>query len=114
MKICRIFKCKICGNIFYVPWNNYIAYCSCHEHGYSEEITIKDATHRLSCKHCLNSTSEVYYEMDCILLKEMPGNYVPRVKILVFGERNKKGYDDKKQIRYVDKYRVSKKKPNVL
>jgi len=71
-----------------------------------KKLTIKDSTHKLSCKHCFNGTSEVEYEMDCIILKEMPNNYIPRVKILVFGERNKKGYDEKKQIRYVDKYRV--------
>jgi len=71
-----------------------------------KKLTIKDSTHKLSCKHYFNSTSEVEYEMDCIILKEMPNNYIPRVKILVFGERNRKGYDEKKQIRYVDKYRV--------
>lgn len=45
--------------------------------------------------------------MDCIVLKEMSNN---RVKILVFGERNRKGYDDKKRIRYVDKFRVKPKR----
>ena len=63
----------------------------------------KDATHRLSCSHVFCRNSRVNYCMDCIILKEMPND---RLKILVFGERNRKGYDDKRQIRYVDKYRV--------
>ena len=66
----------------------------------------KDATHKLSCSHVFCRNSRVYYCMDCIVLKEMPNN---RLKILVFGEHNRKGYDDKKRIRYVDKYRVRKK-----
>ena len=33
-----------------------------------------------------------------------------RLKILVFGERNRKGHDDKKKIRYVDKFRVKELK----
>jgi len=66
-------------------------------------VEIKDATHRLSCSHAVNSVSRYDYCMDCIILKEMPND---RLKILVFGERYWKGYDDKKQIRYVDKFRV--------
>lgn len=69
-------------------------------------VEIKDATHKLSCSHAFNLLSSYNYTMDCIILKEMPNN---RLKILVFGERNRKGYDDKKRIRYVDKYRVNKK-----
>ena len=66
----------------------------------------KDATHQLNCSHSFNLLSSYNYTMDCIILKEMPNN---RFKILVFGERNRKGYDDKKRIRYVDKYRVKPK-----
>ena len=65
-----------------------------------------DATHKLSCSHVYCRNSRVNYRMDCIILKEMPNN---RLKILVFGEHNRKGNDDKKRIRYVDKFRV---KPN--
>ena len=68
-----------------------------------KDFKIKDATHRLNCSHVFCRNSRVNYCMDCIVLKEMPNN---RLKILVFGERNRKGYDDKKQVRYVDKYRV--------
>ena len=68
--------------------------------------TIKDATHNLSCSHAFNLLSSYNYTMDCIILKKMPND---RLKILVFGERNRKGYDDKKQIRYVDRYRVRPK-----
>ena len=63
----------------------------------------KDATHKLSCCHAFNEKSRYDYWMDCIILKEMPNN---RLKILVFGDRYWKYHDDKKQIRYVDKYRV--------
>lgn len=69
-------------------------------------IQRKDSTHKLSCKHVLNYSSRIDYWMDCTVLKEMPNN---RLKILVFGERYWKRRDDKKQIRYVDKFRV---KPN--
>jgi len=73
---------------------------------YIDLLKIKDATHRLSCCHAIG-ISRVDYCMDCIILKEMPNN---KLKILVFGERNRKGYDDKKQIRYVDRLRVTEKK----
>ena len=69
------------------------------------DIQIKDATHKLSCRQGL-CRSGIDYWMDCIILKEMPNN---RLKILVFEERYWKFHDDKKQIRYVDKWRV---KPN--
>ena len=72
--------------------------------------TRKDATHNLFCSHCFCRNSRVYYDMDCIVLKEMPNG---RLKILVFGERNRKGYDDKKQIRYVDESRVKWKKGGI-
>ena len=69
-------------------------------------VGIKDATHRLSCSHSFNLLSSYNYTMDCIILKEMPHS---RLKILVFGDRYWKYHDDKKRIRYVDKYRVNKK-----
>ncbi|MBA7584825.1 hypothetical protein ES695_00965 [Candidatus Atribacteria bacterium 1244-E10-H5-B2] len=73
---------------------------------YIDSLRSKDATHKLSCSHAFNEKSRYDYYMDCIILKEMPND---RLKILVFGERNRKGYDDKKQIRYVDRYRVVEK-----
>ena len=69
-----------------------------------ERLKIKDATHRLSCRHAIGLSGLDYY-MDCIILKEMPND---RLKILVFGDRYWKGHDDKKQIRYVDKFRVKR------
>ncbi|MBA7578576.1 hypothetical protein ES708_20441 [subsurface metagenome] len=65
---------------------------------YIDLLKRKDATHKLSCSHVFCRNSRVDYYMNCIILKEMPND---RLKILVFGERNRKGYDDKKQIRYV-------------
>ena len=73
---------------------------------YIELLKREDTTHKLRCSHVYCRNSRVNYYMDCIVLKEMSDN---RLKILVFGERNRKGYDDKKQIRYVDNFRV---KPN--
>ncbi len=72
-----------------------------------EEYNRTDATHNLHCRHCINPKNVREYYMDCIILKELPNN---RLKILVFGDRYWKGHDDKKQIRYVDSYRVSIKK----
>lgn len=69
----------------------------------------KDATHRLSCRHAIGRHS-YDYEMDCIVLKSM-GN--GKLKILVFGERYWKGGDDIKKIRYVDIFRVGKKRDGV-
>ena len=72
---------------------------------YIDLLKRKDATHKLSCRHAIG-LSGLNYCMDCIILKEMPDN---RLKILVFGERYWKGYDDKKQVRYVDRHRVVEK-----
>ena len=66
----------------------------------------QDARHRLKCRHAQNSRVGRDYYMDCIIIKEMPGN---RVKILVFGDRYWPGNDSKKRIRYVDKDRVRPK-----
>ncbi|MBA7552585.1 hypothetical protein ES705_45154 [subsurface metagenome] len=117
MEKCRFFKCKFCGKSFYVPKDIDMVNCPCGQHGYSEEISIKNATHKLSCRHAFNSRSGLDYLMECLILKEMPNN---RLKILVFGERYWRGYDHKKRIRYVDKFRVKprwgavKQETNVL
>jgi hypothetical protein len=73
---------------------------------YIELLNIKDCTHELSCRHSMNHRSGFDYNMNCIILKEMPND---KLKILVFGDRYWKGHDHKKRIRYVDKSRV---KPN--
>jgi len=69
---------------------------------YIESIKREDATHTLDCRLVMGWTT-IDYCMDCIILKEMPND---RLKILVFGERRRRDCDDKKQIRYVDKFRV--------
>ena len=67
------------------------------------DIKVKDPTHKLSCRQGL-CRSGINYFMNCIILKEMPND---RLKILVFGERYwKQKYQDKRKIRYVDKFRV--------
>jgi len=70
-----------------------------------KEPTIKDARDNLACRHCIGRNCNEYY-MSCIILKVLPN---ARLKILVFGDRNWKGHEDKKQIRYVDAMRVSPK-----
>ena len=67
--------------------------------------TIKDCTHKLSCKHVIGC-STLTYEMDCVILKKMPDG---RLKILVFGDRYWNGHDEKKRIRYVHSNRISAK-----
>ena len=76
-----------------------------HKKG-GKKLERKDATHLLSCRHSQNSRQHYDYYMDCIIIKEMPGQ---RLKILVFGERYWKGHDNKQRIRYVDKSRVTEK-----
>ena len=71
-----------------------------------EKLQRKDATHNLECCHCVSPRSCYDYSMDCIILKEMLDN---RLKILVFGDRYWKGYDDKKRIRYVHRSKVKEK-----
>ena len=73
---------------------------------YIDSLKIKDSTHVLSCRHAFNQKSGYDYRMDCIILKKMPND---RLKILVFGDRYWRGYDDKKQIRYVDRSRIKPK-----
>ena len=76
---------------------------------YIELLERKDATHLLECSQCYCSTSRVDYFMKCIILKEMPNN---RLKILIFGDRfwNRPSDNEKKRIRYVDKFRVKELK----
>lgn len=68
-----------------------------------ERFVSADATHYLRCTHRIGLTSKEYV-MRCIILKEMTGG---RVKLLVFGERYWINKEYKKQIRYVNKSRVS-------
>ena len=67
-----------------------------------EKYKIKDATHKLICRHCCGRNYFEYY-MKCIILKKMPNN---RLKIIVFGDRYWKRDILKKRTRYVDCYRV--------
>lgn len=79
----------------------------------SKEITqydISQATHYLECKHCIGRSCS-YYVMDCIPLGETKSG---KVKILVFGERNWKGKEHIKNIRYVDAARLRAKQSKTL
>ena len=67
-----------------------------------EKATVEDATHLLSCKHCI-SRSCVNYSMKCLPLAKTKSG---RVKILVFGDRNWAGKSHIKKVRYVPDHRV--------
>lgn len=72
-----------------------------------EEIqnkTVDECTHKLICKHCIGSHCSEYYMKCLILSTTKSGN----VKVLVFGERNWRGKDHIKNIRYVHESRIIK------
>ena len=65
-------------------------------------LSAENATHFLECSHCIGHSKQEYY-MRCHVLKVMGSD---RLKVLVFGERNWKGREHIKHIRYVDSNRV--------
>jgi len=65
-----------------------------------------DCTHILSCRHCLGHNC-LEYTMPCIPLKEMDGG---RIKILVFGDRYWNYNLEQKRVRYVESWRVKKRR----
>jgi hypothetical protein len=71
------------------------------------ELTHSDATHVLSCKHCIGKHCMNYY-MKCIVIAECKSS----VKILVFGERNWKNKEHVKRVRYVNRNKISKIAPH--
>lgn len=70
----------------------------------SKHYDVDDATHLLSCAHCVNSKSRTNYTMPCVILKEMKNG---RYKILVFGDRFWKDRYYVRKIRYVDANRIT-------
>jgi len=72
------------------------------------QYDVSQATHKLSCKHCMNRHQTYRYYMPCLILKDM-GHQM--LKIVVFGNRYWSGTEEYKRIRYVPKWRVSKEKP---
>lgn len=66
----------------------------------------EDATHLLKCKHCVGTGRCKNYTMPAIKLKTMDDG---RIKLVVFGERDWKGKENVKKIRYVVSSRVSRK-----
>lgn len=65
------------------------------------EKTSENATHHLICYHVCRWRKK--YAMRCHVLKAMPDG---RLKVLVFGDRNWKGREDKSRTRYVEAGRV--------
>ena len=67
---------------------------------------ISDCTHLLACRHCIGRSCRDYY-MNCIVLGETKNG---KMKIIVFGERNWRGKEHIKRIKYVDKWKLYPKK----
>ena len=63
---------------------------------------VSDATHLLRCRHCIGRSCKEYF-MACIPL-DKPKN--GKLKVLVFGDRNWAGRDDRKRVRYVEEWKV--------
>lgn len=66
------------------------------------ELSYKDATHELLCRHCVGKNCRDY-TMPCNILKSMPDG---RLKVQVFGDRYWIRGLDKVSVRYVDRDRV--------
>ena len=62
-----------------------------------DNYNVSQATHRLACRHCIGVNC-YDYAMECILLGTTESG---RAKIVVFGDRDRRGYDHLKRIRYV-------------
>lgn len=62
-----------------------------------DDLTVSDFTHYLSCRKCCGRSCTEYY-MKCLILPSKG----KKTKLLVFGERNWKGKEHIKKVRYVD------------
>jgi len=67
-----------------------------------ENYTVNQATHNLSCRHCICNHSN-FYMMKCLPVATTKSG---KVKIVVFGDRDWAGRDDHKRVRYVDGSRL--------
>jgi len=63
------------------------------------QLDSKNFTHYLQCRHCIGSDRCRVYYMKCILLDITKSG---KIKIAVFGERNWKGREYIKRIRYAN------------
>ena len=71
------------------------------------QYDISQATHKLKCRHCMNSRQSRTYYMSCIVIKDMGHRML---KVVVFGSRYWKNHDDIKHVRYVPACKVTQKK----
>lgn len=69
-----------------------------------EHLINTDATHYLKCSHCIGR-SRRHYLMKCMVIKPTKSGLL---KVLVFGERDWRGKEHIKKIRYVPEWRVMK------
>jgi len=67
------------------------------------ELTIKDATHNLLCRHAIGRHGKNYHMKAVLLGKTKKG----KNKVLVFGDRYWAGREHIKKIRYVEDYKLS-------
>lgn len=65
--------------------------------------THSDATHLLSCRHCVGSNCRDYY-MRCLFVKDMGDG---RAKVIVFGDRYWQNTEHVRRVRYVPKWRLT-------
>jgi len=69
---------------------------------YDYEYSCENATYEVECTQVYNNKRKMY-TMPCHILKDMEDG---RVKILVFGNRFRKGTEKQSRIRYVSKLKV--------
>ena len=72
-------------------------------------VGLGDATHNLHCTHC-QGRSVKYYKMKCVLLGTTKSG---KAKVLVFGERNWRGREHIKRVRYVDSDTITLLSPHL-
>ena len=73
------------------------------------KYSIKDTDAKLICKHCVRTDRCRVYTMPCVILKKTKKGLV---KIIVFGDRDWKGRNNIKHIRYVNPDRLIKESDN--
>ena len=70
-----------------------------------KKYDILQATHELKCRHQI-ARNGYNYTMPCIIIGKTKSN---KLKIIVFGDRNRKHCQNIKKIRYVFSWRVKEK-----
>ena len=69
------------------------------------KYNVEECTHLLKCSHKTGANGVINYFMKCIVLGELKSG---NKKIVVFGDRNYKGRDNLRQVKYVKSERLVK------